>query len=316
MNRGKGKEVHTYPFSLENATFSLRIRLPFTRTRWKRLPKTHVQLSENALQSGNFWKRRFRVPMCTVENGSFPKRWRAEYWTQPNRAKENGKKWRLTFLLGIKQLCNILGCQKQMQSYCTIKLFTLEINSAQQTCRIAKHFFFLLKFSFKKEFNFFVRQKKCVSLTIFTRISLLWHIQTARNYRNKKLKWHHVAPLAFLPHITSAVSAFSNRFSVFLTDENDLKTRKTLQVDAREGKICVFKRKRIHVDGFWSYSLSLANSFFYKLLGLLFSRTSISFLRFIDREVFYQRFLLLNFFVQYGNVLQQRDVQQYQNILK
>ena len=39
--------VHTYPFSFENAHFSLRIRLPSTRIRWKRYPKT--QLSENVV---------------------------------------------------------------------------------------------------------------------------------------------------------------------------------------------------------------------------------------------------------------------------
>ena len=41
--------VHTYPFSFKNAIFSLRylwIRLPSTRIRWKRTPKT--QLFENA----------------------------------------------------------------------------------------------------------------------------------------------------------------------------------------------------------------------------------------------------------------------------
>ena len=48
----------------------------------------------------------------------------------------------------------------------------------------------------------------------------------------------------------SAVSAFSNRFSVFeWMGENDLET---LRVDANffeNGKSCVFKRKRIRVDG-------------------------------------------------------------------
>ena len=39
--------VHTYPFSFENATFSLRIRLPSTRIRWKRSMKT--ELFENAV---------------------------------------------------------------------------------------------------------------------------------------------------------------------------------------------------------------------------------------------------------------------------
>jgi len=57
--------VHTFPFSFENATFSLRIGLPSTPSRWKRWPKT--QLFENALQGGNFWKLRFRVFVWTVK---------------------------------------------------------------------------------------------------------------------------------------------------------------------------------------------------------------------------------------------------------
>jgi len=56
-----------YPF--ENATFSLRIRLPSTRIRWKRSIKT--ELFENALQSGTFWKRCFRVYAWTNENETF-----------------------------------------------------------------------------------------------------------------------------------------------------------------------------------------------------------------------------------------------------
>ena len=41
--------VNTCPFSFENATLSLRIRLPSTRIRWKRSPKTQL--------FDQFWKR-------------------------------------------------------------------------------------------------------------------------------------------------------------------------------------------------------------------------------------------------------------------
>ena len=43
--------VHTYPFSFKNATFSLRIRLPSTRIRWKR----------------SIWKRNFSKTLSWVE---------------------------------------------------------------------------------------------------------------------------------------------------------------------------------------------------------------------------------------------------------
>ena len=44
-------------------------RLPFIRIQWKRSMKT--ELFENALQSGNFWKRCFRVYLWTDENETF-----------------------------------------------------------------------------------------------------------------------------------------------------------------------------------------------------------------------------------------------------
>ena len=77
---------------------------------------------------------------------------------------------------------------------------------------------FLLKCGFKKELNFFFRQNKRVSLTLFTQISLRRHIQTARNYKNKKLKCHHVAPLAILrahftglcPYPVSSICVFES----------------------------------------------------------------------------------------------------------
>jgi len=61
--------VHSYPFSFENATFSLRIGLLSKRIRWKLWPKT--QLFVNALQSGNLWKFRFRVFVWTVKTELF-----------------------------------------------------------------------------------------------------------------------------------------------------------------------------------------------------------------------------------------------------
>ena len=64
--------VHTYPFSFEHATFSLRIRLPSTRIRWTRSMET--ELFENVLQSGTCWKRCFRVYVRTDENETFRKR--------------------------------------------------------------------------------------------------------------------------------------------------------------------------------------------------------------------------------------------------
>ena len=45
-----------YPDIFEFATFSLQIRLPSTRIRWIR-QQTNLQLSESALQRGNFWIR-------------------------------------------------------------------------------------------------------------------------------------------------------------------------------------------------------------------------------------------------------------------
>ena len=65
--------VHTYAFSLENATFSLRI--PFRplvydeNDRWKR------NFSKTLSTLELFWKRRFRVYVWTDENGTFRKRW-------------------------------------------------------------------------------------------------------------------------------------------------------------------------------------------------------------------------------------------------
>ena len=52
--------------------FSLRFGLQSTRIRWKRSPKT--DLFKNALQGGDFWKRRLFVYVWTDKNGGFQKR--------------------------------------------------------------------------------------------------------------------------------------------------------------------------------------------------------------------------------------------------
>ena len=62
--------VHTYPFLFENNDiFSLRFGLPYTRIRRERLPKTH--LFKNALQNGDFWKRRLFVYVWTDQKRGF-----------------------------------------------------------------------------------------------------------------------------------------------------------------------------------------------------------------------------------------------------
>ena len=76
--------VHTHPFSFENATLSLRIRLPSTRIRWQQSMQT--ELFEYALQSGTFWKRCFRAYVWTDENGAFRKRWGHTISSNPLRA--------------------------------------------------------------------------------------------------------------------------------------------------------------------------------------------------------------------------------------
>ena len=90
----------------------MRIRLPSTRIRWKRSPKT--QLFENALQSGIFWKRRFRVFVWTGENGTFRKRWRISIGSSLPARKKMAGYGDFMFLLCQE---NILGCQKHLQSY-------------------------------------------------------------------------------------------------------------------------------------------------------------------------------------------------------
>ena len=76
--------VHTNPFWFENATFSLWIRLPSTRIRWK--PSMKTELFENAHLSGTLWKHCFSVYVWTEQNGTFRKRWRhtisfKRWWT-------------------------------------------------------------------------------------------------------------------------------------------------------------------------------------------------------------------------------------------
>ena len=109
---------HVSYFVWKRNFFRLRIRLPSTRIRWKRSLKT--QLSENAFQSGIFWKRRFRVSVWTEKTGTFLKRWRIRIGSSlPAQKKKNGGKWWFYILLCMKRLWNISGCQKHVQSYCT-----------------------------------------------------------------------------------------------------------------------------------------------------------------------------------------------------
>ena len=63
---------HISLFAWKRVLF-LRFGLPSTRIRWKRSPKTH--LFKNALQSGDFWKRRLFVYVWKDENGQFRIRW-------------------------------------------------------------------------------------------------------------------------------------------------------------------------------------------------------------------------------------------------
>ena len=55
--------VYTYPGTFENGSFFLRFAVASTRKRRFRQPKTEI--FENALQSGDFRKRRFRVFVWT-----------------------------------------------------------------------------------------------------------------------------------------------------------------------------------------------------------------------------------------------------------
>ena len=69
--------VHTNPFSNENGTVLLQIRLSSTLQRRKRSPKTGP--FENALQSGAIWKRCFLKTLFSGvdgENDAIWKRWR------------------------------------------------------------------------------------------------------------------------------------------------------------------------------------------------------------------------------------------------
>ena len=59
-------------------------RLSSTHIRWKRSKKT--ELFENALQSGTFWKRCFRVHVWRDENGTFRKSWGHTISSNPLRA--------------------------------------------------------------------------------------------------------------------------------------------------------------------------------------------------------------------------------------
>ena len=71
------RPVHTYPFSFQNATFSLRIRLPSTPIRWKRSMKT--ELFQNALQNGTFLKALFSHVRVDRRKRNFSKWLSADY---------------------------------------------------------------------------------------------------------------------------------------------------------------------------------------------------------------------------------------------
>ena len=68
------KTENTYANIFENGGFCLRFDVASTRKRRFRHAKTEV--FENALQSGGFRKRGFRVYVCTGENEGFRKRLR------------------------------------------------------------------------------------------------------------------------------------------------------------------------------------------------------------------------------------------------
>ena len=76
QKRESGKQpigpVHTYADIFENGGFFLRFAVASTRKRRFRHAKTEV--FKNALQSGGFRKRRFRVYVWTGENEYFRKR--------------------------------------------------------------------------------------------------------------------------------------------------------------------------------------------------------------------------------------------------
>ena len=96
-------------------------------------------VSENALQSGIFWKRRFRFTVWTFEDRNVSRSMTYQYWIQPTHVKEMAGYGDFRFMLCIKRLWNIFGYQKHVQTklsgYCINYYFLLEINTVQQTDR-------------------------------------------------------------------------------------------------------------------------------------------------------------------------------------
>ena len=94
------RPVHTYPFSFQNATFSLRIRLSSTPIRWKRSMKTNFSKTLSRMELS--WKRCFRMYVWTDENGTFRNGLGQTIGSNPLRAiqkliQDSG--WALPFLV-------------------------------------------------------------------------------------------------------------------------------------------------------------------------------------------------------------------------
>ena len=101
------------------------IRLPSTRIRLKRSPKT--QHFENALQVGISCKRRFR----DRENGTFRKRWRISI----GASLPAPKKWReiVSLLFALHKAAMKYTIMPKARTKLLYLLFLLEIYTAQQT---------------------------------------------------------------------------------------------------------------------------------------------------------------------------------------
>ena len=141
----------------------------------KRSPKT--QLSENADQSGHFWKRRFHVSLWTVKIRVFRDRWRLSIWSSLPSQKIMAEYDDFTFLLCIKQLRNILGSKNTCtESCCTNPFFWKwvlrhkQIQNDRVLCltglpinNFRRLYDFVLKGDSKKELNFVVRPSKQTS---------------------------------------------------------------------------------------------------------------------------------------------------------
>ena len=134
--------VHTYPFSFENATFSSRIGLPSTRIRWKRWPKTRI--FENALQSRNVWKLRFRVS-CGWWKRNFSKTMTSECWIQATPlypAREAARKKRSQVLETLYSIATLRSSStsSSVQTNESALLLPLDLPRFSSDCGISKLF--------------------------------------------------------------------------------------------------------------------------------------------------------------------------------